>query len=236
MTIRVSPSFLKQEAKKLKKSLKISHHDALDEASRRFGFSNFRHYLNFSEKFHSTKELVLQEFPSKNNIAQKIELEIPVVHNSQMSFSEQLETLKLYQHSDDFQSTCQKWELMKNEIQTSLFNEFLTETGKYEIDFRHPYFIAKEISLSALRYEIKRDTLCVDGDYDLKIKFGSEVPDHYKGEPHFEERVLSGSFGIKIEKNKEITIPHLNIIQIEDGVVYAGTLKPFARLIPAFRL
>lgn len=236
MIIHVSPSFLKQEAKKLKKSLGISHHDALDEASRKFGFSNFKHFLNFSEKYNSSKEVVLQEVSSKNDTAQKIELEIPGVQNSQIPFSEQLEILKLYQHSDDFQSTCQKWKLMKNEIQASLFNEFLTETGEYEIDFRHPYYIAKKISLSDLRYEIKGNILSVDGDYDLRIKFNGIVPKSLKDEPHFKDRVLSGSFGIKIDKNKVITIPHLNIVQIEDGVVYAGTLKPFARLIPAFRV
>ncbi|MCL9685872.1 hypothetical protein MJ258_17445, partial [Legionella sp. EUR-108] len=162
--------------------------------------------------------------------------EFPVGKGSQISFSEQLQILKLYQHSDDFQSTCQKWELMKNEIQNSLLNEFLTETGQYEIDFRPPYYIAKEISLSDLNYEIKEDILCVDGDYDLKIKFHGEVPENLKEEPHVKDRVLSGSFGIKIDPNKVITIPHLNIIQIEDGVVYAGTLKPLARLIPAFRI
>ncbi|HAU3911483.1 TPA: hypothetical protein F7082_15245, partial [Legionella pneumophila] len=153
MIIPVSPSFLKQEAKKLKKGLGISHHDALDEASRKFGFYNFRHFLNFSKKLDPSDNINLKKLSLKNTIVKTL-IEIPVPPNSKLSFTEQLEILKLYQHSDDFQSTCQKWQLMKKEMQDSLFNEFLTETGEYEIDFRHPYYIAKEISLSELTYEI----------------------------------------------------------------------------------
>jgi hypothetical protein len=126
---------------------------------------------------------------------------------------------------------------MKDEIQHALFNEFLTEVGEYEIQFRHHYFVAKEISLKELEYEIKGNMLCIDGEYDLGIKFDSDdIPEHYQEEPHFKDRILSGSFGIKIDQNKIVTIPHLNIIEIIDGIVYAGTLKPLARLIPAFRL
>lgn len=230
----VSPTFLKQEAKKLKKNLCISHHKALDEISKKLGFANFRHFLNFYEKSKSSE--ANKEISWKEN-SSMIQLEVISHQSSKLSFHEQLEILKLYQHTDDIQSTCKKWNLMKDEIQSALFNEFLTEQGEYEIQFRHPYFIAKEIFLNDLEYEIKGDMLCIDGDYNLSIKFDSDdIPEHYQEEPHFKDRVLSGSFGIKIDKNKVVTIPHLNIIEIIDGVVYAGTLKPLARLFPAFRL
>jgi hypothetical protein len=252
MITLVSPKFLKQEAKKLKKILGISHCEALDEVSKKYGFSNYRHFLNFYEKSKLSKNLVLKSISLKNDMSKKIEFEIPCLENSQMSFHKQLEILKFFQDSDHVQAMCEKWDLMKDKMQSALFDEFLTEQGLYEIDFRHPYFIAKEISVSDLMYEIKGDVLCVDGDYDLKIKFdsegftliegseliefGSEVPDRYKEQPHFKERFLSGSFGIKIDMNKKIIIPHLNIVEIIDDTVYAGTLKPTARLIPAFRL
>jgi hypothetical protein len=233
MTTLISPRFLKQVAKKLKKGLGISHHEALDGASKMYGYSNYRHYLNILENSMPAKKVVLK------NVSKKIQVEIPFCENSQISFNEQLDILKLFQNSDDMQSTCSKWNLMKEEMQSALFNEFLTEEGEYEIQFRYKYYIAKEISLSDLEYEIKGDTLCVDGGYDLKIKFDIsefEIPDHYKDEPHFKDRVLSGSFGIVIDRNKKITMPHLNIIEIMDGIVYAGTLKPTARVIPAFSL
>lgn len=230
----VSPTFLKQEAKKLKKSLCISHHKALDETSKKFGFANFRHFLNFYEKSKSNE--VNKKFSCKES-SLIIQPKALSHQDSKMSFHEQLEILNLYQHTDDIQSTCKKWNLMKDEIQSALFNEFLTEVGEYEIQFRHPYFIAKEISLNELEYEIKGDMLCIDGEYDLSIKFDSDdIPEHYQEEPHFKDRMLSGSFGIKIDQNKAVTIHHLNIIEIIDRVVYAGTLKPLARLIPAFSL
>jgi hypothetical protein len=252
MVTLVSPRFLKQEAKKLKKSLGISHHEALDEISKKYGFYNYRHFLNVLEKSKPAKKVDFKKSSSKNVTSKKIQFEIPLFQNPEMTFHEKLEILKLIQHSDHTQAMCEKWNLMKDEMQSALFNEFLTEQGQYEVNFRHPYFIPKEILLSDLNYEIKGGILCVDGDYDLKIKFhsegfylmegseliefGSEVPDGYKEEPHFKGRVLSGSFGIKIDINKKILIPHLNIVEIIDGVIYAGTLRPTARLIPAFRL
>lgn len=235
MITLVSPSFLKQEAKKLKQSLGISHHEALDRASNKYGFSNFRHFLNFLEKSKPVKDVLFKKI-SLNNDMPKIE--ISHLENSQISFEEQLDILKLYQNSDDIQSTCKKWNLMNNEMQSTLFNEFLTEQGENEIHFRHPHFIAKAISLSDLEYEMLEDTLCVDGVYDLKIKLNcdEEEFDLYNVEPHFRERELSGSFGVEIDRHKIITIPHLSIVQIIDGMVYAGTLKPTAKLMQPYRL
>jgi hypothetical protein len=245
MITLISPTFLKQEAKKLQKSLGLTWHEALNEISKKYGFSNWKHFLNVSEA-------LKQKLSLENDMSKKIEFVFPFLQSSQMPFHEQLDILKLFQHPEDKQAMCEKWNLMKDEMHGALFNEFLTEEGKYEIHFRHPEYIAKEISLRDIEYELKGNMLCVDGEYELKIKFdsegiyivegserikfGSEVPDRYKELPHFKERVLSGSFGIKIDSNKKITIPHLNIIEIIDGMVYAGTLKPSARLIPAFRL
>lgn len=234
MITMISPTFLKQEAKKLKKRLGISHLKALDEISKKYGFANFRHFLNFYEKSKSSE--ACNEISRKKNS--------PIIHTdshlyqiANLSFDKQMEILKLYQDSEDIQSTCKKWNLMKDEIQRALFNEFLTDVGEYEIQFRHPYFIAKELNLNELEYEIKGEMLCIDGHYELTIKFDSDdIPDNYKNEPHFKDRILSGSFGIMIDLNQAVTIDHLNIVEIIDGVVYAGTIKPLARLIPGFRL
>lgn len=230
MTTLVSRTFLKQEAKKLKKILDISHSEALDRVSKKYGFSNYKHYLNVLEKSKPVKE---DKIPLENETSKKIQFETPFEHSDQMPFYEQLDFLRVFQQANDIQAQCEKWHLMKNEIQSALFNEFLTEEGQYEVDFRYKYYIAKGISVSDLKYEMKGGILCVDGDYDLKIKFDcdEELPD----EPHFKDHVLSGPFGIKIDRNKNITIHHLSIIETIDGLVYAGTLKPTARLMPPFR-
>jgi len=245
MAILVSPTFLKQEAKKLKKSLGMSHSEALDEISKKYGFCNFRHYLNALEESKPVKE---EKSSLENSTPKKILFETPFENSSQMPFHQQLDFLKIFQHTEDIQAQCEKWNLMKAEIQSALFKEFLTDEGWYEIDFRHKHFIAKEISVSDLEYELKGDVLCVDGDYDLKITLEKfciidgeqvelmyEAPDSCKEYSPFDDRVLSGPFGIKIDRNKNINIHHLSIIETIDGLVYAGTLKPTARLMPPFR-
>jgi hypothetical protein len=47
---------------------------------------------------------------------------------------------------------------------------------------------------------------------------------------------LSGLFEIKIDRNKKIIIAYLNIVEIIDDIVYAVTLRPTSKLIPAYRL
>lgn len=234
MTNLVSSKFLKQVAKKLKKGLDLTHHQALDEASKMYGFSNYRHYLNVLEESESLEE---KNIPLKNTVSKKIEFEMPFEQSSQMSFNEQLDFLKVFQNSEDVQTQCEKWNLMKDEIKSALFNEFLTEVGENEIDFRYKYYIAKDISVKDLEYEIKGDILCVDGEYDLTIKLNADdsLPTNYQEIPNFQDHILSGSFGIKLDKDRNIAIPHLNIIQFIDGLVYAGTVKPTARLMPPFR-
>jgi hypothetical protein len=50
------------------------------------------------------------------DVSKKIQIEILHCENSQISFNEQLEILKLFQNADDMQSTCNKWNLMKDEM------------------------------------------------------------------------------------------------------------------------
>jgi hypothetical protein len=223
----ISPTFLKQEAKKLQKTLGLpTRHEALDKICQVHGFVSWRHYLNVYKK-------LKKQLPKKPS---KIEFELPFLEDSTLSFEEQFDILKLFQQTQDMQSTCQKWKLMQDEIRYAVFNEFLTEEGKYEISFRHPYYRAKTISVKDLEYELKGNLLCIDGEYDLILEFDEEVPILYHNLPHFENHMLSGSFGIRIDKDIQVLVPHLNIIQIMDGIVYAGTLKPTAKVIPAMPL
>ncbi len=231
------------------KNLGISHHEALYLNSKKYGFSNYKHYLN---ALASSIPLMEITCTSEHPASQNIELEISLYDNSQLSFQEKLAILQSIRNPDDMQARCINWALMQDEIQTTLFDEFLTKKGKYEIQFREANFVAKAISISDLSYEIIDGLLCVNGEYDLNIKFDSEgfcliegseviefgldVPEQYKEYPHFKERSLSGPFGIKIGMNEKITILHLSIIQIIDGMIFAGTLKPTAKLFPAIEV
>lgn len=61
MITPVSPRYLKQVAKKLKKSVGLSMSKALDEVSKNHGFSNYRHYLNvFESNLNQSKDSILK--------------------------------------------------------------------------------------------------------------------------------------------------------------------------------
>ncbi len=71
MIKQVSPTFLKQEAKKRKKSQGLSMSKALDKISKKFGFFNYKHYRNFSKKYDGigtksiAQKLQNQKIPTK---------------------------------------------------------------------------------------------------------------------------------------------------------------------------
>ena len=273
----VSPSFLKQKARQLKREKFLSQSQALDEAAQQFGFSNYKNYLNILESNQKQSkppiEDILKNIFLENDMSKKMELAILNIQKFEMPFHELLDIFKLFQHSEgdmrfiyeklnldkDFHDLIQpnlqymgeKLNLMKAEIQSYLLKDFLTDEGESEIQFRHPYFIAKEISLHDLTYTIDVDVLCVNGQLDLKLKFdsegfclmegseriefGSEVPDRYKEEPHFKDRLLFGAFVINIDRNKKITILHSEIAEKIDGFIYKSRFRPTVKTFPAIR-
>ncbi|WP_019218440.1 hypothetical protein [Legionella tunisiensis] len=215
MITPVSPRFLKQEAKKLQKSRNLSRSKALDEVSKKYEFSNYRHYLNVYEsnrkKFASTKHVLLKNISLEKDMHKKMELALSFIRNFKIPFRDLLDILKQFQHSERaVQAICEKLNLMKGEIQKFLFNDFLTDEGQYEINFRAPNFIAKEIVINGLTYEIDKDKLCVDGDYVLKTEFEFELDenDPNSKDERFKDREFDGSFGVEIDRNKEIIFVH----------------------------
>ncbi len=101
----VSPSFLKQKARQLKREKSLSQSQALDEAAQQFGFSNYKNYLNVLEanlkQSKPAKEVLLKQIASEKNIYKKMDLAISSIFNSKIPFPEQLDILQLFQDSDD---------------------------------------------------------------------------------------------------------------------------------------
>lgn len=174
----VSPTFIKQIARQLKKEKSLSQSQALNEAVRKYGFSNYRNYQ---------KTL-------KDNLKHSL-----------------LDIIKQFHHSEEnIQAVCEKSNL-KDEIQSFLLNDFLSSKGRSEIEMFYEFYIAKNISVSNLLYEISGDMIRIDGEYKLITEFEFEVPDCYKGYPHFEDRSFSGTFEVTIDKNKKINIVYSDI-------------------------
>ncbi len=71
------------------------------------------------------------------------------MQNYEAPFRDLLNILKQFQNSEEaIQNVCEKLNVMEEEIRLFLFNNFLTEEGEYEINFRAPGFIARELSIS----------------------------------------------------------------------------------------
>lgn len=231
----VSPSFVKQIAKKLKKEKSLSQSQALDEASRHYGFSNYKNYINTLEinrkRLASIKKVILRNISLENNMAKKVKLAVSFIQEFQVPFHDLLDILKLFQRSEkDLQFVCGKSNV-QDEIQIYLLNDFLTIEGQLEIESYYEYYRAKNLSLKDITYEIDGDMLCVDGMYDLTIEFDYEIPDDYKGFPHFEDRSLLGSFEITIDRNKKITLDHSDI-GAERGIITEDELQDYYKRFP----
>ena len=152
-------SILKKRAKQLKKEKFLSWHQALDEASKEFGFSNYKNYKNIFEAQHTeAMEYCLKEISPK--------------------------------------------------IESFMLKTFLEDKGRAEINFRAPYFIAKEVSINDLAYETNETGLYIAGNYILKaeFEFGLDENDPISKDARFNDREFDGWFGVKIGKDKKIIL------------------------------
>ncbi|HFF3071871.1 hypothetical protein SC738_08990 [Legionella pneumophila serogroup 1] len=215
MITPVSVTYLKQEAKKLKKTHGLTMSKALDEVSRKLGFCNYRHYLNIYEsnleQLKSSKEVLLKKICLESDLVRKMELAVLFIQDFKIPFRDILDILNQFQNSEKaVQFICEKLNLVENEIRVFLLNDFLSEEGQDEINFRAPYFIAKKIFISHLDYEINGDTLNVDGQYVLQTEFELELDhnDPLSKDARFNDREFEGSFRVEINKDKTITLIH----------------------------
>lgn len=208
-------SILKKKARQLQKEKSLTWHQALNESAKEFGYTNYQNYKNISEahlkQYKSAMEVLLKNISLETDIPKKMELAISSMENYETPLRDLFDILNQFQHSEEIiQVVCEKLNLMKEEIQLFLFNDFLTDEGKNEINFRAPHFIAKEISISDLTYEINEDALYVDGNYVLKTEFEFELDanDPTSKDERFKDREFEGSFGVEVDANKNITFVH----------------------------
>jgi hypothetical protein len=225
----VTPSFLKQIAKKLKKEKSLSHSRALDEAAGLYGYSNYKHYLNDSkislEESRNLKKSLLSEIFLEKDISKKVNLAISFIEKFKTSFQDSLSILKQFEQSENaLKLMCEKLGL-KDDIQKSLLNYFIESKDDLQALPMKEHFVAKEILVEDLEYEISDDVLRVDGNYVLSFKFEHEVPEEMKDMPHFNPQPMFGEFIMTIDKNKKIAIEEPSIGEEIDGQIFMGSFK-----------
>lgn len=210
-------SVLKKKAKQIKRENNaLKWHQALDAAAKEFGYTNFKNYQNTSKAdIHQYKlalEIFLKDISLEDDVSKKIELSILFLQNHGTPFRDLLNILEHLQSAEaDIQSVCDKLNLMKNELQNYLLDDFLSVDGQSDIEGFYQYYRAKDITISNLVYSISESELHVDGDYSLQIEFNGVVPEEYKNMPHFQEHTLCGDFDVIIDRNKEIIIQDASI-------------------------
>jgi hypothetical protein len=119
---------------------------------------------------------------------------------------------------------CEKLGL-KDDIQKSLLNYFIESKDDLQALPMKEHFVAKEILVEDLEYEISDDVLRVDGNYVLSFKFEHEVPEEMKDMPHFNPQPMFGEFIMTIDKNKKIAIEEPSIGEEIDGQIFMGSFK-----------
>ena len=108
----VSPSFLKQKARQLKKEKSLSQGEALNEASRFLGFTNYKNYLNILESSRKAIDPI------------KAEQVISLLKEINSSFKMKLNILESLD-SNTIQSICSKISFMNDEIRDHVQKSFL---------------------------------------------------------------------------------------------------------------
>lgn len=211
----VSPSFLKQKARQLKKEKSLSQSDALNEAALLLGFTNYKNYLNLlkgkNERRRLSKQTFLENLLSECDPSKRESLAISFIQQSKPSFSDVIDVLKLMQCPDSVQPVCDELKL-HDEVHSFLLANFLSKDGKREIQLDQPHFVAKGISLSKLVFELDGDRLRVDGDYTLSAEFEFELDkeDPISKDSRFNDRELSGSFEITIDRHKKFIFENMD--------------------------
>ena len=214
----VSSSFLKQRARQIKKEKSLSQHQALDEAAKEFGFSNYRHYLNQSEA--SSKDAVFQAVFAEQDTAKRLGLAISYLQKYEIPFHDLFDVLKLFRQSEEaLNSICEKTSL-KDDVQKFLLKFFQDFKRDLQVLPMREHFVAKDISVRDFFYEMRENALFVGCNYDLEFKFEFEVPEEMKNEPHFHREPMVGDVAITIDRSKIMTIGNPSIGEDADGEMW----------------
>jgi hypothetical protein len=174
----VTPSFLKQKSKQIKKEKFISWSQALDEGAQYFGFANYKNYLNVlalnSKQPNQLIEALLKRIYSEKDFTKKMELASSFIIDNLIPFTDLVYILKPFKNLEVFQTVCEK-ALLKNDIESTMLIDFCSEEGKSNIVELHKNYKAKRINLANLRYKMNEDLILIHGLFELTIDFDTEI-------------------------------------------------------------
>lgn len=230
----VTPTFLKQKAKALKKEKSISFHQALEETAIQCGFANYKHFLNDWEANQQPKSAsdiadLLKKLSSEKDMVQKLELAIPYVLVNKLSFPEMFDIFEHFREDDDaFQLICKSTFFLDHVLRTMLLQYFQRCKEDVQALPLNEHFIASDIVVEEISCELLTERLAIKGLYTISFEFEhlSSVPEDMKHMSHFNRDPMFGQFDLTIDRNKQVTIANPTIGEIgEDGKPYIFHFK-----------
>ncbi len=229
----ITPTFLKQKARQLKKAKSISWHQALEETAVQNGFTNYRHFLNEWEsnqqpESKSAIESLLRRLSSEKEMARKLELAVPFVQNNKMSFPEMFDVFEQFrQPAEAIQIVCENSFFLDHVVGTMLLEYFRQSKEDVQALPLKEHFIAKNIVIENLECELITERLNVRGLYTIEFEFEhlAELEDDMKHMSHFNRDPMFGQFEMTIDRNKQVTIANPTIGEVDEDGVFVGRFK-----------
>lgn len=230
----VTPTFLKQKAKALKKEKSISFHQALEETAIQFGFANYKHFLNEWEANQQPKSAsdiadLLKKLSLEKDMDHKLDLAIPHLLVNRMSFPEMFDIFEHFRESEEaFHLICKSSYFLDHALRTMMLQYFQVSKADVQGLPMMDHFIAKDVVIEDIACEMLTERLVVKGLYTIWFEFESlaEVPEDMKHMSHFNRDPMFGQFDLTIDRNKQFTIANPTIGEIgEDGKPYFFRFK-----------
>ena len=237
MTSFVSPSFLKQQAKKQKKIKAITMSKALDLVAQNYGYSNYRHYLNASLQT-STLPQKDELLEWKNKVREQLEKDsekaygmlLWVLKNEENMMKRTISAFLLYEeyetsfkellgfmsYLDDsgVQTVCEEIGL-NDDVQSELLDFYLND-GSVQVDSFATHPRVEDVYLGTAEYTLTAYGLNVSGNFDVSVElqYGSDS-DNENGSNH--SHSFGGDFSLEIDSEKFLSLQNA---EIEEGSFY----------------
>jgi len=170
------------------------------------------------------KEL-LKDISSEIDIPKKMRLAISFLQKYKVPFRDSFSILGQFEHSEEALQAVGNCLCLEDDIQKFMLNYFIESKSDIQALPLKEHFIAKNVFVEDLEYEINRDVLVVYGSYNLAFKFEYKVTEEQKNDSHFNREPMFGEFVMTIDKNKKMEIENPSIGEEVDGQIFMGSFK-----------
>ena len=203
----VSRSFIRQLTRQIKRDERLSQAKAQDKAVQKYGFANYRHYLNHCEKNETARLIerneVVNSLKFTSDDSQKLGIALKYVRSRTVSIHDLVLLLRHIKSRSDVHLICVDAKI-ENQLQELVETYFFSKKSK-EIIQDLPlmdHFEASKVKVSYFGFGYSEGSLFVECEYLMSFKFLYEVPEELKNEPNFSRPTMFGNFELFTDGNK----------------------------------